>query len=231
MSSRQEESAAQDPNPSPPLAVRVTNLAFSYGAEIVLAFDKFELKSQQACSIIGPSGCGKSTFVHLVAGLLAPEKGSVEVFGEDLGSLSESQRDRFRGEHIGFVFQRFHLLPALTVMDNLALAQKLSRTQRDRSRIETLLKQLDVWELRHRKPSDLSHGQAQRVAVARSLVHAPSLVIADEPTSALDDTNAHQTLGLLQQTTQEAGAALLVVTHDHRVREHLATGFELGAAK
>ena len=210
--------------------MQVRDLAFAFAMQEVLSVDEFTLHEKQSCAIMGPSGCGKSTFVHLLAGLLTPDRGSIEILGQNLSLLNESARDRYRGQHIGFIFQRFHLFPALSVWDNLLLAQRLSREIRDTTHLGSLLKQLDIAELMHRRPDQLSHGQAQRIAVARALAHSPSLVIADEPTSALDDKNARDTLALLRSESERAGAALMIVTHDDRARGHLDTEFELGVA-
>lgn len=209
-------------------AVDVEGLRFGYGAESVLSIDDFRLERGQSRALIGPSGCGKTTFVHLLAGLLTSTTGSVRILGQDLAALSEAERDRFRGRHVGFVFQRFHLMPSLSVRENLRLAQRLSRSDQPAGHIDGMLERLGLSELRHRKPSALSQGQAQRVAIARALVHKPDLLIADEPTSALDDSHADEALDLLRETATELQAALLVVTHDHRVRGRLDDDFDLG---
>lgn len=187
------------------------------------------MRENSACAIIGPSGCGKSTFVHLLAGLLTPQHGQIEIFGQDLGALKETARDRYRGANIGFIFQKLHLFSALTVRENLLLAQRLSRCEPNATHIDDLLGELGLGELSHRRPNDLSQGQAQRVAVARSLAHSPRLIIADEPTSALDDDNASKTLEMLCNATQHAGAALMIVTHDARAKGRLGDEFDLEA--
>lgn len=212
-------------------AVQVQDLRFAYTDVDVIAIERFELAEKSSCAIIGPSGSGKSTFVHLLAGLLVASQGSVRIFDQELGALSEAERDRFRGRHIGFIFQQFHLFPALTVLDNLLLAQRLARGERDPDKAHELLARLNVDSLARRKPSELSQGQAQRVAVARALAHAPKLIIADEPTSALDEVNAVQTLDLLCELTDSIDAALVVVTHDQRVLGRLEHEFELGASQ
>lgn len=212
-------------------AVQVQDLRFAYTDVDVIAIERFELAEKSSCAIIGPSGSGKSTFVHLLAGLLVASQGSVRIFNQELGALSEAERDRFRGRHIGFIFQQFHLFPALTVLDNLLLAQRLARGERDPDKAYELLARLNVDSLARRKPSELSQGQAQRVAVARALAHAPKLIIADEPTSALDEVNAVQTLDLLCELTDSIDAALVVVTHDQRVLGRLEHEFELGASQ
>ena len=210
-------------------AIEVRDLRFAYARETVLRLDRFRLGRSANTAVIGPSGCGKSTFVHLLAGLLSPDAGSVRVLGQDLAALAEAERDRFRGRHIGFVFQRLHLLPALSVRENLALARRLAR-QRGPGRIDTLLERLGLAPLAGRKPQALSHGQAQRAAIARALVHEPELVIADEPTSALDDGHAGEVVALIREVAADSGAALLIVTHDHRVRGRLDGEFALDRA-
>ena len=210
-------------------AIEVRDLRFAYARETVLRLDRFRLGRSANTAVIGPSGCGKSTFVHLLAGLLSPDAGSVRVLGQELAALAEAERDRFRGRHIGFVFQRLHLLPALSVRENLALARRLAR-QRGPGRIDTLLERLGLAPLAGRKPQALSHGQAQRAAIARALVHEPELVIADEPTSALDDGHAGEVVALIREVAADSGAALLIVTHDHRVRGRLDGEFALDRA-
>jgi putative ABC transport system ATP-binding protein len=213
----------------PLTAIEVEGLRFSYGKETVLSVDAFRLDESETCALVGPSGCGKSTFVHLLAGLLTTRAGTVKVLGQDLAAFSESARDRFRGRHLGFVFQRLHLMPSLSVRENLYLAQRLSRESSGGVDIRELLERLGLGAFQDRRPNSLSQGQAQRVAIARALVHRPEIVIADEPTSALDDAHASAALDLLCEMTRESGAALLVVTHDQRVRGHLDRDFELGA--
>lgn len=214
---------------APAQAIRVSDLRFGYGAAHVVSVDHFALQRSGSCLVLGPSGCGKTSFVQLLAGLLAPQEGTIEVLGTDLSSLSEAARDRFRGSNIGFVFQRLHLMPALSVRENLVLAQRLARCARDGERIDGLLEQLGIADLRDRKPNSLSQGQAQRAAIARALVHRPALLIADEPTSALDDEHTHTVLELLLQAAADSGTALLIVTHDQRLRGRLGSEFLMDA--
>ena len=164
-----------------------------------------------------------------MAGLIRPSAGVIRILGQDLSTLRATDLDRFRGQHIGLVFQRFHLLPALTVRDNVLLAQRLARVPIERAQVEALFDRLNLTGLEHHKPSMLSQGQAQRAAIARALVHGPELVMADEPTSALDDQHAERALALLKESVQAVGAALLVVTHDQRARGRLDREFEMGA--
>jgi len=180
-------------------------------------------------AVIGASGCGKTTFLHLLAGLIRPSAGTIKVLGQDLAQLRGGALDRFRGQRIGLVFQRLHLLPALAVKQNVVLAQRLARKSIDVTRIDALFERLNIGQLENHKPSMLSQGQAQRVAIARALVHSPQLVMADEPTSALDDHQAEQALALLRESAEAVGAALLIVTHDQRVRGAMTREFELTA--
>lgn len=224
---------AQIPQPkgvtsdSATLAIDVTDLSFSYGNNTVVRMERCELDRGRSMAVIGPSGCGKTTFLHLLAGLIRPSTGAIRILGQDLTQLRGAPLDRFRGRNIGLVFQRFHLLPALSVRENVLLAQRLGGSGIDAARVATLLERLDLDGLEQHKPSMLSQGQAQRVAIARALVHGPQLIMADEPTSALDDQHAEQALALLQASAQSVGAALLVVTHDQRVRGCLDGEFEM----
>lgn len=209
-------------------AIEVTGLRFAYGNRPVVSIERCCLARGDSMAVIGPSGCGKTTFLHLLAGLIRPSAGVIHILGQDLSTLRAMDLDRFRGQHIGLVFQRFHLLPALTVRDNVLLARRLARVPIEGAQVEALFDQLSLTGLEHRKPSMLSQGQAQRAAIARALVHGPELVMADEPTSALDDKHAERALALLKESAQSVGAALLIVTHDQRVRGHLDREFEMG---
>lgn len=210
-------------------AVHAADLEFGYGDTSTLRLASCELGQGGSMAVIGPSGCGKTTLLHLLAGLIRPRSGSIRILGEDLSGLDGTALDRFRGRHIGMVFQRLHLLPALNVRDNVLLAQRLGGDKTDPRQVATLLDKLGLKGLEHHKPSMLSQGQAQRVAIARALAHRPALIMADEPTSALDDRHAEQALALLRDSADALGAALLVVTHDQRVRGLLDSELDLAA--
>lgn len=208
----------------------IQSLEFAYGERVVLRMGNLELQAEETCAVLGPSGCGKTTLLHLIAGLLRPAHGSVTVCGQRLSDLDPADCDRFRGRHLGIVFQRLHLLPALSVLDNLLLAQHLARVPSDAKAARALLAELGIEALARSKPSMLSQGQAQRVAIARALVHRPHLLLADEPTSSLDDQNAQRAIELLRAQAVSAGAALLVVTHDQRIRGQLGRELTLETA-
>jgi ABC-type lipoprotein export system ATPase subunit len=210
------------------LVVELKNLEFGYEKPI-LRIDHFALKIRESVAVLGPSGCGKTTFMHLIAGLLRPQNGSVKINGTDITALSEASVDRVRGQNIGIVFQQLHLVPSISVIDNLLLGQRLARVPTDRSFAMELLAQLGLAHLIDQMPANLSQGESQRVAIARSIAHRPSLLIADEPTSALDRANTEDALGVLQEMTYTNAAALIIVTHDERVRGSIDRVFDLGA--
>lgn len=173
----------------------------------------------------GPSGCGKSTLLSLITGMRPAQSGRVTVLGQDLGTLSPAQRDRFRADHIGYVFQQFNLLPYLSVLDNVTLSARFSALRRQRARTSpqhtsALLTRLGLSELQRRPVHSLSVGQQQRVALARALMGHPELIVADEPTSALDDDHRDAFMALLMQCAEAQGASVLLVSHDHALARH-----------
>ena len=146
-------------------------------------------------------------------------------------ALSPAQLDRFRGKHIGIVLQRLHLIDSLTVLNNLLLAQYLAGEPQDAARVRDVLQSLDLADKTNARPHELSHGQAQRVAVARAVVNKPKLLLADEPTSNLDDVRCVQVLDLLLDQAKACGATLVIATHDQRIKSRVANHYELGVAK
>ncbi len=196
------------------------NVQFSYGGGAAIRFPDVELPQGAVLLLSGPSGSGKSTWLSLVAALVPPSAGRLEVAGQDLAGLSGAAADAWRARTIGFLPQKLHLSPALSVADNLALAYWAAALPLDRGRIQDCLCALGIAELAARKPNQLSGGQAQRVALARAVLQRPRVVLADEPTASLDDAAAAQAVALLQTTCQDQGATLVIATHDQRV-EHL----------
>lgn len=183
-----------------------------------------------SCAVLGPSGSGKSTLLHLIAGLLTPTTGSIHIAGQRMDELTQSRRDRLRGRSIGMVLQQLRLVQALSALDNLLLAQRLSGQKKDRQAAIARLEALNLGHRLNHRPHELSQGEAQRVAIARALLGNPALVLADEPSSALDDRNAEKVLDLLAEQAQAAGSALLVVTHDNRIRDRLGKHIHLAGA-
>jgi ABC-type lipoprotein export system ATPase subunit len=203
--------------------IRIEALRFGYhSTEDVLRLAEFELDAKSNVLVVGPSGCGKTTLLHLIAGLLLPSGGRVLVDGQDLAQLSPAARDRFRGQHVGIVLQQFHLLPTLTALQNLLVAQSIAGLPVDRAAARTMLQSLGVNDRVDAFPHQLSVGQQQRVAIARALVNRPKLLLADEPTSSLDDEACALVADLLLEATQRQGASLLIATHDMRLKSRIA---------
>jgi ABC-type lipoprotein export system ATPase subunit len=198
------------------------------GAE-VLRVDAWQAAQGEHWLLLGPSGSGKTTLLHALAGILRPAAGTVKVAGQDLGALGAQALDRFRGQHIGIVLQRLHLIPSLDVAHNLLLAQYLSGLPQDPRRIDEVLAGLDLADKGGAMPHELSFGQAQRVAIARAVVNRPRLLLADEPTSNLDDARCLQALALLQAQATACDATLLIATHDQRIKSRVAHHYDLGA--
>lgn len=173
----------------------------------------------QTVVLLGASGSGKTTALMALAGIHAPLSGEIMVDGNALWALPLPARDRLRGRRIGLVFQSFHLVDAVSVAANLVLAARCAGLPATSARVAHLLQALGIAELSARRADRISHGQAQRVAVARALFNRPAVVLADEPTSSLDDASASQLLMLLKRSAAAEGAGLLIATHDRRVIE------------
>jgi len=182
-------------------------------------------------ALLGSSGSGKTTLLHLLAGILAAESGEVvyAVGGksQDIARFSEAERDHFRGQHIGYIFQTHHLLPGLTALENVLLGMSFTGRRADRSWATHLLERVGLSHRLEYKPGKLSLGQQQRVAVARALANRPGLVLADEPTGSLDAASAQQTLDLILSLCREAGAGLILVTHDLAIARQLPRQLQL----
>ena len=199
------------------------NLRFSYGTQAPsFSFPDLHCQAGQELLILGASGCGKTTLLHLLAGLLRPEAGQVKVANQDLQQLSDSEQDLFRGRQIGIVFQQSHVLKALSVVDNLLAAQYLAKRPQDRSKALALLERLNLGHRAQASAGQLSLGEQQRLAIARALINQPALVLADEPTSSLDDGNCREVSQLLLEQSRALNAALVIVTHDARLKEIIA---------
>ncbi len=183
---------------------------------------------ERAC-VVGGSGSGKTTLLHVIAGIVSPTKGRVRHGDTDLFALKEAARDRFRAQKIGYVFQTAQLLQGLSALENVALAASLAGLGRGaaRSTAEGILKRVELGHRLDARPGTLSVGEQQRVGIARALVTEPALVLADEPTASLDERRSSEVLDLLDEVVSEAGATLLLVTHEPRVRDRFEQVFDL----
>ena len=199
---------------------------FNYDNQIFFKFQDIDLKSNENLLIIGDSGVGKTTLMHLLAGLLKSNSGSIKLFDQELSQLSSHQLDRFRKNNIGIVFQRSHFVNSLTVKENLQLAQYIAN-KKDNNRIESILKKLNIFDKSNKKTNQLSQGEKQRASIALAIVNSPKLILADEPTSSLDDTNCSKVIKLLKKQATDFGAQLIVITHDSRLKEHFKKSIEL----
>ena len=204
-------------------AVSCEQLYKSFGtgenAVPVLRGVDFRVHYGEMTFLVGPSGCGKTTLLSVVAGLLNPTRGRLQVLGTTINELSNQQAVLFRRQNLGFVFQQFNLLPALTAAENASVPLLAAGWKRSRAveKAEALLQDLGLGARAHAKPNQLSGGQQQRVAFARALIHEPRLLVCDEPTSALDAETGHHVMDLLRQAAVRADRAVLVVTHDSRI--------------
>jgi ABC-type lipoprotein export system ATPase subunit len=207
--------------------IKTSSLSYSYGTEKKIYFSDLTIETGAQFLLLGESGSGKTTLLHLLGGLLRSQVGSIEVNGTDITKLSESGLDRFRGQQYGFIFQRNHLISALTVEKNLLMAPFLAGLTQDHARVDEVLSQLGIAEKKRSRIQDLSLGQAQRVAIARAVLNKPSVILADEPTSALDDKNCDRVSDLLIAVAQQQQATLLIATHDQRLKNKIKNLIQL----
>jgi putative ABC transport system ATP-binding protein len=206
----------------PALATHAVTRTYGSGDATVHALRgvTLDVPAGQFTAIMGPSGSGKSTLMHLLAGLDRPSEGTVEIGGQDVGSLSDAQLTRLRRDHIGFVFQAFNLLPVLSAEENVTLPLSIAGRKPDRERLERLLLRMGLADRRRHRPSELSGGQQQRVAIARALITRPTVLLADEPTGNLDSNAGAEVLALLREAVDVDGQTTVMVTHDARVAAH-----------
>lgn len=207
--------------------LQIKDLKHSYDGSALINYPNWEVQKGNHAIILGNSGCGKTTLLHLIGGLTKPKEGYLEVAGEDLTRKSNTSLDRFRGEYIGIVFQKPHLVRSLTVKENLTLSQYLGKKKINSQRASEVLERLGIIELAGRKIHQISQGQAQRVSIARAVINSPQLLLADEPTASLDDENCNKVISLLKSEAEETGATLIVATHDHRVKSEFENHLNL----
>lgn len=198
--------------------LEIKSLKHSYDGNTSIDYPDWNVEKGNHAIILGNSGSGKTTLLHLIGGLMHPNSGTIAIAGENLSEKSKANLDRFRGENIGIVFQKPHLVRSLTVKENLLLSQYLGHKKTNSKRAFEVLSHLNIEDLANRKVHQISQGQAQRVSIARAVMNAPKLLLADEPTASLDDENCKKVIDLLKAEAEETGATLIVATHDHRVK-------------
>jgi putative ABC transport system ATP-binding protein len=205
------------------VAVRVEGISKHFGAGerrvAALKGVTWDVYAGQMSLIVGPSGCGKTTLLSVIAGILNADEGSVTIFGQEVSAMNDRARTRFRAKHIGFVFQQYNLLPALTAAENAAIPLVIAGWSKSKAvaKAKAVLDSLGMGKKTESFPNQLSGGQQQRVAISRALVHEPSLLVCDEPTAALDHETGHSVMELMKEAAVKPDRAVVVVTHDNRV--------------
>lgn len=199
--------------------ITTKNITFSYEKEKVFHMPDVFCQAGSTLLVTGNSGKGKTTYLHILAGFLKPNTGEIIIDGKDVLELKERKKDKFRGKYIGVVFQQSHFIEALTVVENLEMASWLVSGKKHTKKAKELLIKLDIIDQAEKLPSQLSIGQQQRVSIARALMNEPKVLLADEPTSSLDDSNAEKVIHLLENLSKEYKAALIIVTHDARIKQ------------
>ncbi|MAJ31948.1 MAG: ABC transporter ATP-binding protein [Flavobacteriaceae bacterium] len=200
--------------------VKTLNLSYAYKQSKTLKFPDIDLAPRDHLLVIGPSGAGKTTLLHLMAGLLPALQGSISIDGTVLDSLIRRQLDRFRGEHMGIIFQEYYFIKSLNVFENLKLRQNYPSRSYDKKRLFELVERLGLSENLYDQVTALSKGQQQRLGIALGLIHKPKVVFADEPTSNLDDLNCTKVVNLLKEEAEICKSSLIIITHDQRVMSH-----------
>ena len=199
--------------------ISTKNITFTYNKDQTFIMPDLFCQAGNTILVTGNSGKGKTTYLHILAGLLKPNSGEIVIDNKEITHLKGSKADKFRGKNIGVVFQKSHFIASLSVLENLEMASWLATGKKHKVRAKELLQKLDISEQAHKLPSQLSVGQQQRVSIARALMNEPKVLLADEPTSSLDDKNADNVIELLENLSKEYKTALIIVTHDSRIKQ------------
>jgi ABC-type lipoprotein export system ATPase subunit len=197
-----------------------SELSFSYDTKKTFNFPSFSCEKGETLLILGNSGTGKTTLLHLLALLLKPNSGSIKIKGKELALLTAKDTSEMRANHLGIIYQKPHFVNSLNVLDNLLLANYLADKKQSKTQARNLAQNLGISELLDKNTSILSGGEQQRVSIARALMNNPDLILADEPTSNLDDENCNKVIELLENQSKNIGAALVIVTHDQRLKDN-----------
>jgi putative ABC transport system ATP-binding protein len=211
--------------------LEIRQLKAGYEDKVIVEVPQLSLATGEHCLILGDSGSGKTTLLCTLAGLLTPLGGEITINGQDFGGLRGSARDAFRGRNIGIIYQTLHMVSALSVLENVLLAQYAAGVRQDRDKAVALLERLAIADKKDDKPGTLSQGQQQRVAIARAAINSPRIIVGDEPTSALDDKACATVMELLLQLAASSGASLVIATHDQRIKGHFHHQIRVGGAQ
>ncbi|MEO1654016.1 MAG: ATP-binding cassette domain-containing protein [Bacteroidota bacterium] len=207
--------------------IQIRKLEHNYGPEKIFSIPEWDIQEGEHWVVLGKSGSGKTTLLHLIAGLLRPQTGSIQLLKNNLEDMSSSKMDQFRARHIGIIFQKPHLVNSLRVKHNLVLAQFAAGLRQDPSYCSEILQQLDLGHRANAFPAQLSEGEKQRVSVGRAILNQPQIILADEPTASLDDDNAFEVIRLLKTQAHRNKSALIIATHDQRVKDHFDLQYQL----
>lgn len=202
--------------------LQTTNISFSYSNATDFSFPNIELQNNEHLLILGESGIGKTTLLHLLAGILTPQKGEIVINNENITNLNSKKLDVYRGKNIGLIFQKTVAISSLSVFENIEARLFFSKITDKKSSVLEILEQLDLTAVQHQKPNTLSQGQLQRLGIALGVIHQPKIILADEPTSSLDDKNCNLVIDLLKKQAEKANANLIIITHDQRIKKLFA---------
>ncbi len=198
--------------------LKSNSIQFTYDGETTFKFPDLNINSGDSLLVLGESGVGKTTFIQILAGLLKPSSGSLELNSINYSNLSSKKMDEFRGKNIGMIFQSPHFVRNISIIENLFLSLHLSNQKLDKEYAENILSQIGLAEKMNSLPDELSQGEQQRAAIALAVIKNPDLILADEPTSSLDDTNCQKIISLLKEQSASKNAKLIIITHDNRLK-------------
>lgn len=205
--------------------IQTSNLTYKYPASAPIVFPDIKVEAGQALLIFGESGCGKTTLLHLLAGLKRLDAGQIFIDENEISQLPPARMDKYRGQNIGIVYQKPYFIESLSVWENLCISPYAN----DKRKAKEIADRLHISDLLDRQPNQLSAGQQQRAAIARAIMNTPKLLLADEPTSALDNKNCTHVIDLLMEQAKANNAALIITTHDNRLRSEINDYIELTA--
>lgn len=208
-------------------SIKTENLSFKYKGGTTFNFPDVEIKTRELWLLTGNSGSGKTTLLHLLAGILSPQKGNINISNTNISKLKQAQLDTFRVRHIGLVFQKNYFIEALNMQKNLVYFANLSGLKVDEEHLQNLLSTLKIKHLSHKKPAQLSSGELQRFSIARGLINKPGILLADEPTSSLDDDNCQRFIKMLITVCDTYKISLIVATHDARLKSEFTNTLKL----